>query len=337
MAQVEDRLTESDELTSREIRDSIRQTRARMDATVGAIEEKLTPGELVHEAWSLFRGGSSSSMSRLWRIANEHPLPSAIISLGLGWMLYETVSGDDEQERIVRTPRSRYTAPDVYVPEGNEPTTFDAARERVGAAARRAGETAGAAVEQAGEMAGQARAMASDAADRARDMASDVASSVEHRASELGRQASEVGAQTRESVRRARAGLWETFEQDPLIVGAATLAAGVLVGLLLPSTRREDELMGEARDSLIDRVKGVGADVIEKSKQVASAAAETLQHGTEAQGLSADAVAEKVRAVGRDVMGTVKTEAEKQNLVPGTEPRREATEQTPQPQKPQAA
>jgi hypothetical protein len=38
---------------------------------------------------------------------------------------------------------------------------------------------------------------------------------------------------------------------------SSTLAAALLVGPLLPSTPREDELMRQARDSLIEEIKGL--------------------------------------------------------------------------------
>src|SRR5438093_51142 len=103
--------------------------------------------------------------------------------------------------------------------------------------------------------------------------------------------------------------------------------------LAQPSTPREDELMGKTRDSLIDGIKDLGQEAVEKGKQMASAAAENLKQHADTQGLSADAVAEKLRAAGRDVVETVKTEAQKQNLLPQTAPEqeREAAHQTPQP------
>ena len=318
MAEVKDSMTSSDERTPREIRDDIRRTRARMDATVDAIDEKLTPGELVHEAWSLVRGGSGSSVNRVWRIAKQHPMPTAIIGLGLSWMAYESTGGDARNANRghydARYPHEEHLATDAGA------TSTDAA-----ASVRRATEAAG---EKVSDLAGDAR-----------EMASDVAGSVRRQASELSRQASELGGQARQGMHQARVGLWETLEEQPLVVGVATLAAGLLVGLLLPSTPREDELMGKTRDSLINEVKGLGQDALKKGQQIASAAAVTLKQGADAQGLSAYAVVEKVRAVGREVVETVKTEAEKQNLMPeaaSDDPRR-AHQESPQPPRHRAA
>ena len=56
-------------------------------------------------------------------------------------------------------------------------------------------------------------------------------------------------------------------------------------------------------------VKGLGHEAIEKGKQIAAAAADSLEQGAEAQGLSAATVADKVRDFGRGLVETVKTEA----------------------------
>ena len=317
MAKVKDSMTSSDERTPREIRDDIRRTRARMDATVDAIDEKLTPGELIHEAWSLIRGGSGSSVNRVWRIAKQHPMPTAIIGLGLSWMGYESTAGN------ARNANRGHD--DTHPHEEHLATDAGARASDAAASVRRATEAAGETV--------------SDLAGDAREMARDVAGSVRRQASELSRQASDLGGQARQGMHQARVGFWETLEEQPLVVGAATLAAGLLMGLLLPSTPREDELMGKTRDSLINEVKGLGEDALKKGQQIASAAADTLKQGAKAQGLSADAVVEKVRAVGRDVVEAVKTEAEKQNLMPKatSEETGPARQEAPQPPRHRAA
>jgi len=157
------------------------------------------------------------------------------------------------------------------------------------------------AVDKAGDLAGQARDTVGDIADSASSMAGDVADSVRRQASDIARQASDLSAHARAGVREAQTGFRRTLEDQPLVVGAATLAAGLLVGLLLPSTPREDELMGTTRDLLVNQVKGLGQEALQKGQQVVAAAADTLKQGVETHGLSADTVIEKVQAVGREV------------------------------------
>ena len=294
MAEGKDPMTRSDTRSSRQIRSDIRRTRAQMDETFDAIEDRLTPGELAHEAWSLVRGGSGGTVNRLWTIAKQYPVPAAIVGVGLGWMAYESAGGGQ-----VTGSRGRYAARYADADAGerdrgawSSDRVADDARDMASDAAASVRRATDAATDKAGEL-----------ADQARDAVGDVADSMRRRASDWSRQASGLGDEARHGIRQARAGFWESFEDQPLLVGAATLAAGFLVGFLLPSTPREDELMGRAKDSLVH-------DAVEKGKRVASAAAETVSQAAQTQGLSAEALADKVRSVGRDVAETVKTEVE---------------------------
>jgi hypothetical protein len=305
MAQIKDRMN-GEEPTSREIRDNIGRTRAQMDATVDAIEEKLSPGELVHEAWGLFRGGSSSSVSRVLKIARQYPMPAALISLGLGWMAYESTGGSSRETGGGRR-RARYADDAAWISDGDELGAFESARPGRAATSRRAAESA---MDSATDLAARAGQKVGEVAGSARDMAGDVADSVRRQTSELGREASELGQRARRGMSQTRTGFWDTLEDQPLVIGAATLAAGLLVGLLLPSTPQEDELMGKTRDSLLEEFKGLGHEVLQKGQHVAAAATETLKQSAEARGLGADTVVEQVRGVGREVVDTVRRETE---------------------------
>ena len=84
-------------------------------------------------------------------------------------------------------------------------------------------------------------------ADRARDMASSV------------RRDARVGARVVSS----------QLQNNPLAVGVVAAAVGIAVGLSIPETRQERELMGEARDRLVDRAKDVASETKEKLQAVA--------------------------------------------------------------------
>jgi gas vesicle protein len=69
--------------------------------------------------------------------------------------------------------------------------------------------------------------------------------------------------------------LKDTAERNPLglVIGGAAL--GFVAGLLLPSTRIEDEKMGEISDRVVDAAKETAGDAIESGKQVAQDAAQS--------------------------------------------------------------
>ena len=66
-------------------------------------------------------------------------------------------------------------------------------------------------------------------------------------------------------------------QQNPLGLAIGAVAVGFVAGLLLPSTRVEDEKLGEASDSVIEKVKETGQEALEHGKQVAQDAAQTAK------------------------------------------------------------
>jgi hypothetical protein len=65
-------------------------------------------------------------------------------------------------------------------------------------------------------------------------------------------------------------------------VGAA--AVGFVSGLLLPSTRLEDEHLGEVGDRVRDTASEAGHQALERGKEVAETAVETVRDEGQAQG-----------------------------------------------------
>jgi ElaB/YqjD/DUF883 family membrane-anchored ribosome-binding protein len=73
----------------------------------------------------------------------------------------------------------------------------------------------------------------------------------------------------------ARYYTWRTKEKardryngNPLAIGAMAIAAGLLVGVLVPNTSRENEGMGETRDQLFDQAQTKMKEAAEKVEQV---------------------------------------------------------------------
>lgn len=60
-----------------------------------------------------------------------------------------------------------------------------------------------------------------------------------------------------------------TMQSQPLAVGAVALGIGALIGALLPSSRREDALMGEHRDRLMSKAKSVLNEEVDRLHETA--------------------------------------------------------------------
>ena len=81
-------------------------------------------------------------------------------------------------------------------------------------------------------------------------------------------------------------------EENSLGLAVGAVAVGFLAGMLIPSTRVEDERMGSLSDDVIERAKETGQEALERGKQVAQDATETAKEsGREhADGLKESAV-----------------------------------------------
>ena len=68
----------------------------------------------------------------------------------------------------------------------------------------------------------------------------------------------------------------DTAERNPLGLVVGGIALGFVAGLLLPSSRVEDEAMGQMSDNVVDAVKETAGDAVESGKQVARDAAQSV-------------------------------------------------------------
>jgi gas vesicle protein len=68
-----------------------------------------------------------------------------------------------------------------------------------------------------------------------------------------------------------------TAQENPLGLAIGGVAVGFLAGLLVPSSRVEDEKLGPIADQVKDEVKETGQEALERGKDVAQQAAETAK------------------------------------------------------------
>jgi polyhydroxyalkanoate synthesis regulator phasin len=76
----------------------------------------------------------------------------------------------------------------------------------------------------------------------------------------------------------------DAAERNPLGLAVGAAALGFVAGLLLPSTRMENERMGEMSDQLVDAAKETASDAVERGKQVAQDVAATAKESSKEQG-----------------------------------------------------
>ena len=138
----------------------------------------------------------------------------------------------------------------------------------------------------------------SDTATRAKEAVAGTAS----RASDATPSAGEVKRTARRAVGLA--------QENPLGLAIGAAAAGFLAGLLLPSTRVEDDKLGPLADQVKERARETGQEAVERGKdvaqQAAQSAAETAREQAQRHG---EGLAESARLHTEDVVDEARYQA----------------------------
>jgi ElaB/YqjD/DUF883 family membrane-anchored ribosome-binding protein len=73
-------------------------------------------------------------------------------------------------------------------------------------------------------------------------------------------------------------------QENPIGLALGSVAVGFIAGMLLPSTRVEDEKIGPMADEVKDRVKETGQEALERGKEVAQDAAQSAKETAQERG-----------------------------------------------------
>ncbi|GAA4454200.1 DUF3618 domain-containing protein [Novipirellula rosea] len=155
----------------------------------------------------------------------------------------------------------------------------------------------------------RSRAAARDAARgtrRGSRRAGRYASSASDRA---GEQASAAYDATARRIRRAH-------DESPLALGLGVLALGALAGALIPRTRREDELMGEASDELVEQAKQASQEVYEEGREAVQRTVDTAKQSAQSQDLTGDSLAKRATRVVEKAAESISDAAKEEGLHP---------------------
>lgn len=125
----------------------------------------------------------------------------------------------------------------------------------------------------------------------------------------LGDRAGEAGQGAKRRAKAAGRGLAGFIEDQPLIAGLVTVMLGAIIGLSLPGTRREDELLGSTRDHLAEQAR----EVAERAKEVAQRTFDEAKETAKQEfGKVQEDVKNAAKNVAEDAKKTAKNETNKQ-------------------------
>jgi ElaB/YqjD/DUF883 family membrane-anchored ribosome-binding protein len=229
-----------------------------MDSTLTAIEHRLTPGQLFDQGVDYLRNsGGNEFIQNLGTQAKNNPMPIALVGVGLAWLM---ASG--------KNPPARYSYSSDSSSYG--PSLGDRASE-LGS--------------KTSEMASSTKAKISDTTQAVGDRIRQARDTLTSTGQSARQRVSDLSGSARHQMERARSGMDYMMREQPLALGAIGLAIGAVIAAMAPRTRKEDELMGETRDQLLDQAKEAGKEKLEQAKAVANSAVGAAAKEAEQRGL----------------------------------------------------
>ena len=317
------------------IADDIRETRAEMDETIDALGAKLDPSNLANQAKDMFTSSAQDYGSQLMDkvkdssvldTIKDNPMPALAVGLSVAWFLSKVGESEADRHRHERylATGDPYYAPrrrgyGSYDPDGYGRYAYDPyTGARYGSGSGGDESLLDKAKDAAGDAVDAVKDKAGDLADSARDAAGSAKDRASHLASGAGDRAHRTGGQMQRYERRAESWLDRQMTANPLAVGAVAMAAGALVGLSIPETDAENELMGEQADAVKAQAGSAASEKIEQVRHVAEDIAE--EAGAEARKVADDVkskakdVAEDAKSKAKDVADDAKGKAKKEDL-----------------------
>jgi ElaB/YqjD/DUF883 family membrane-anchored ribosome-binding protein len=264
------------------IHGDIEQTRSQMSETIDAIQERLSPQHLVAEAKASVRDATIGRVEHMVDSARtsaqqagggfvdtirENPVPVALIGIGLGWLFMRG------RNRPRPYPQTAYGRAYPYAYPSQQPNGYGYSQQpgQYHQADRLRDKT--------GQLAGQAQ-----------DKLQDLGNQVQDKVQQFGGQAQDTlqqfGDQAQDQMLQARNWFEDMLHENPLALGVVALALGGLVGLAIPETPQEHQLMGDTRDSLVGKARDAAQDTLQKAQSVAQEAVDAAKQEAQRQGLT---------------------------------------------------
>lgn len=213
--------------------------------------------------------GKELSKADIVKTVRNNPFPLFLIGLGVGLLAFQSFGKKKKSYRYAETGNGKQRDKSMLKSAQNQlGTAYETVSDAAGSALGGVSDTVSSAYQGVGNAAGNAYSSVSDYAGRAYEKVGD------------------YGTNAREQ--------YDYYlEESPLAVGAVALAVGAAVGLAIPSTHYEGEMMGKYRRQVFDKAQTAAGDLVEKAKVVA----------TEAQKNITDDVKTAVSDVQKSVVG----------------------------------
>lgn len=238
-----------------ELEREIDQKRGHIEDLVGALESRLSPGQLFDQALSYTKGHSGEFAHNLGNTLKANPVPAVLTSVGLLWLALG---------------QNRSPAP---------ASAGSPLKDKLAGVSESLGRAMGSVTEGAGHTRDSLNRGSHDA----RDKVAGLSDQVSAKASETGERLADTAAQTKDALGAQAQQLKGTFDtllrEQPLVVGALGIALGALLGASLPRTETENRALGKHSDKLTSKAKKVASSGYEQVKATGREVADGARQG----------------------------------------------------------
>jgi len=238
----------------------IDQTRANMDRTLGALERKFSPGQLLDQAMEFARENGGEFANNLGRSVKENPVPALLTAVGIVWMV---ASSNRPKPSLADAYDDRYGRDDFNAVD------FDDTDYEDNAGDQKAGLT-----DKAQRLKASAEGTLSEAGQRMKSAAERTRQKLAGTKDTVSARLRRTSGTAQVQTQRVREGFNSLLTEQPLLLGALGIAVGAAIGAALPATEQEDRLFGSARDKALSEVKQRGTEAYEEVRDQVNAVGE---------------------------------------------------------------
>jgi gas vesicle protein len=251
--------------TSEEIRAEIERTRNQMSEKIDSLQERLRPETLKQQAQTVVQDVVRESADELISYMNEHlhqvsqtvidtvkrhPVPTALVGFGLGWLMISSMSGPKRSESRGQRRSSHQYQP-KYQPQYQpqyQPTHWS--------------------TEEAMYYTGNYPQY--EHPSHSTPLPAEVVYAGDYSRQDLAQMRQQYTEPQSASPGDQPSGrpLQQTINENPLLFGALALAVGAAVGLCLPRTQTERRLIGDARERVFESAQAIAGNVAHQVQQL---------------------------------------------------------------------
>jgi uncharacterized protein YjbJ (UPF0337 family) len=251
--------------------------RASISNIVDSLESRFTPGQLFDQALAYTKGGGGEFFQNLGTTLKNNPVPTVLTGIGLTWLAL-----NQNKPFPGYTVSSGSTGPGLgdklSAMAGQVAGAFGQVSDRVHSATSAVSDKAHALTDKAHALTDKAYALK----DKASGLHHSASDSLGSSAGQARQMAYDANAQLHNQTAQLKGQFDTLLKEQPLVLAAIGIALGAALGAALPSTRKEDELLGSTRDKLTSTLKSKGQEAYAGVKETVKQTAETVKSGATA-------------------------------------------------------